>query len=209
MVVQSELAGRSRRSRWSAVAVALALVSAACGGGDDQEPASETSEPPQTTEPPATEPPQTTEPPATEPPQTTEPPATEAPTTTGEDPDEIVNADPVLVDLADFQITVDTTVFRAGTVNFEVTNTDDVPHEFGITRGDSYEELPLEANGAIDEDALGDDLLGKTGAIFGALGTTKEVSFDLAPGNYVFFCNLGPAFSHAARGQVLSVTVVE
>ena len=45
--------------------------------------------------------------------------------------------------------------------------------------------------------------------VFGVLGSTRQISFDLAPGSYVFFCNLGRAVSHAARGQVLSITVVD
>ncbi len=94
----------------------------------------------------------------------------------------------------------------AGTVTFEVTNDGEFPHEFGITRGTTYEELPLLGKGAIDEDALGADVLGKTERLEAGAATTIE--FDLEPGTYVFFCNItaGPN-SHAANGQVLSVTV--
>jgi len=121
----------------------------------------------------------------------------------------IVNADPVLVDMAGFKITTATTVYKTGIINFEVTNPDDVPHEFGIARGQSYGDLPQLEKGFIDEEALGKDFLGKTPAVFGVLGSTRQISFDLAPGNYVFFCNLGRTVSHAARGQVLSITVVD
>ena len=120
-----------------------------------------------------------------------------------------MNADPVAVNLDDFRITTDTTLFKAGTVNFEITNPDDIPHEFAIARGADYESLPQRPNGAVDEDALGGDFLGKTPALVAALGATREISFELEPGNYVFFCNLGTAVSHASRGQVLAVTVVE
>ena len=121
----------------------------------------------------------------------------------------IVNADPVLVDIAGFKIATATTVYKTGIVNFEVTNLGDVPHEFGIARGQSYGDLPQLEKGFIDEEALGKDFLGKTPAVFGVLGSTRQISFDLAPGSYVFFCNLGRAVSHAARGQVLSSTVVD
>lgn len=127
---------------------------------------------------------------------------------------EVVNDDPVLIDLNfggdNFQIGVSTTTFKAGTINFKVSNLGDTPHEFGIARGNSYEELPQLANGSIDEEALGDDFLGKTPIVDKVLAPEREISFDLAPGNYVFFCNLvvGPV-SHAARGHVLSVTVIE
>lgn len=126
---------------------------------------------------------------------------------------EIVNDDPVLIDLNsggdNFAIGVSTTTFKAGTINFKVSNLGTTPHEFGIARGNSYEELPQLANGSIDEAALGDDYLGKTGSIDKVLKPERDISFTLTPGNYVFFCNLvaGPVV-HAARGQVLSVTVV-
>ena len=35
------------------------------------------------------------------------------------------------------------------------------------------------------------------------------IEFDLEPGNYVFFCNIAGTVSHAAQGQVLSVTVAD
>ncbi|MEQ1873689.1 MAG: hypothetical protein ABL953_08190 [Ilumatobacteraceae bacterium] len=147
----------------------------------------------------------------------TDAPTTVAADTTVADPTttvasgEVVNADPVLVDLSgDFVIGVDTITYKAGTINFLATNASDTPHEFGIARGNSYEELPLLANGSIDEDALGDDFLGKTPVVDQILSPEREISFDLTPGSYVMFCNLvvGPS-SHAARGQVLSITVIE
>lgn len=133
--------------------------------------------------------------------------ATAAPTTV---PVVEENSDPEAVDLSHFEIIVDSTVFKAGTINFVATNSDDTPHEFGIARGKSYEELPLLPNGSIDEDALGEDLLGKTAVVDQVLSPTREITFELEPGSYVMFCNIvaGPV-SHAARGQVLSITVVE
>ena len=114
------------------------------------------------------------------------------------------------VDLADFMINTAATTYKAGTINFEITNTDDIPHEFGIARGASYEDLPQLANGSLDEEALGADFLGKTAVVDATLAPVREISYTLEPGEYVFFCNLvfGPV-SHAARGQVLSVTVVD
>ena len=139
---------------------------------------------------------------------TTVPTPTAAATTTAAG--KVVNDDPVLVDLANFKITIDTTTFKAGVINFHISNLGDTPHEFGIARGNSYEELPQLANGSIDEDALGDDLLGRTPIVDKVLAPTRDISFTLEPGNYVLFCNLvvGPV-SHAARGHVLSITVVD
>ena len=87
-----------------------------------------------------------------------------------------------------------------------MSNDGNFPHRLEIARGNSYEELPQLGNGAVDETALGDDFLGGTDNI--AAGGTTTIDFDLPPGNYVLFCNIvsGPT-SHAARGQVLSVTV--
>jgi hypothetical protein len=175
----------------SVAVVSVALISA-CGGGDDKAadttPASSSS---------------TTAIAAT---TTVAPDTTAAPTTV---PTEVVNADPVLVDLSHFEIKVESTVFKAGVINFKATNSDNVPHEFGIARGNSYAELPQLANGSIDEAALGDDYLGKTPVVDQVLSPTREITFDLPPGNYVMFCNLvvGPV-AHAARGQVLSITVI-
>ena len=166
--------------RISAAVVSVALVTA-CGGGDDK--AADTTVA-----------------------STLAATTTEAATTL---PTDVVNDDPVLVDLSHFEIKVKSTVLKAGVINFKATNSDNVPHEFGIARGNSYEELPQLANGSIDEEALGDDFLGKTPVVDQVLSPTREITFDLPPGNYVMFCNLvvGPV-SHAARGQVLSITVI-
>lgn len=95
---------------------------------------------------------------------------------------------------------------KAGTVSMSVTNPSTNRHEFKIIKG-VYAELPKTSNGAVDEEKL------TSGAIVGKLdaltaGETKSLSVDLAPGKYLFVCNIsfGPA-SHAERGQVLDVTV--
>lgn len=95
---------------------------------------------------------------------------------------------------------------KAGTVSMSVINPSTNRHEFKIIKG-VYAELPKTSNGAVDEEKL------SSGAIVGKLdaltaGETKSLSVDLAPGKYLFVCNIsfGPA-SHAERGQVLDVTV--
>ncbi len=171
------------------IAVALLLL-AACGGSDEK--SSDTTAAPGSTQSPST---------------TTASTTADSTTTVST---ELTNADPVLVNLADFKISIDTTTFKAGVINFHVSNLGDTPHEFGIARGNSYEELPHLANGSIDEATLGDDLLGRTPIVDKVLSPTRDITFTLEPGNYVLFCNLvvGPV-SHAARGHVLSVTVVD
>ena len=94
-----------------------------------------------------------------------------------------------------------------GVITFNVTNDGDFPHHFAIARGDSYETLPQVGGGAIDEATLAADFLGRTSNI--QSGGTATIEFDLEPGNYVFFCTIAGTVSHAAQGQVLSVTVAD
>ncbi len=93
----------------------------------------------------------------------------------------------------------------SGAVTFNVTNAGDFPHQFAIARGDSYETLPLFEDGSVDESSLGADFLGRTDNVESGGATT--IDFVLEPGNYVFFCNISGSVSHAAKGQVLSVTI--
>lgn len=94
-----------------------------------------------------------------------------------------------------------------GVITFDVTNDGDFPHHFAIARGESYETLPQLADGSIDEATLGADFVGRTSNM--QSGGTETIEFDLEPGNYVFFCNIATGVSHAAQGQVLSVTVAD
>ena len=110
------------------------------------------------------------------------------------------------VDLKEWSITVDGDV-KAGAATFAVVNDASNPHALAIVKGDSYETLPLLANGAVDTEKLAADaFIGATEKVEG--GTTGSLSVTLDPGNYVFFCPIafGPN-SHAKAGQVLSVTV--
>ncbi len=130
------------------------------------------------------------------------------PVTTEPDATELATTAPVAVVAVNlFEWVVEAPdLIDGGSVTFEVSNTGTFPHEFAIARGDSYETLPQESNGAVDEAALGADWIGRSDRV--PPGETITVSFDLEPGNYVFLCNIasGPT-SHASRGQVLSVTV--
>jgi hypothetical protein len=96
---------------------------------------------------------------------------------------------------------------KAGDVTLSVKNGGAFPHELVVVKGDSYETLPLGANGSVDEGKLAAGaLIGRTQRIGG--GGTEAKTFTLTPGNYVFVCNLGGGNnSHAKAGQKLSVTV--
>ena len=181
--------------RISSLFALSALALTACGGSDETAattpPPVETEATPAETEAPA--PVETTTPPAaTEAPAETTPAETTAP------------SGAVAVSMVEW--TIDTPAEVAtGTVTFDVSNGGNFPHHFAIARGNSYEELPMAGGGAIDEEALGDDYLGRTANLQG--GQTETIEFDLEPGNYVFFCNIAGTVSHAAQGQVLSVIV--
>lgn len=194
------------------VAVWLTLLLASCGGEDTEEEMADTGttaavEESESTEPASTEPEDTGEESESTEPAPTEPDDTAEADDTTEQGDDTAEAggSTVSVELDEWVVDTETTL-SAGAITFEVANVGSFPHEFGITRGDSYDDLPQLANGAIDEDTLGADVLGKTGRI--SPGESETIDFDLEAGNYVFFCNIavGPN-SHAASGQVLSVTV--
>ncbi len=116
-----------------------------------------------------------------------------------------VASDAVEVSLVEWELIAPTS-FAGGDVTFTASNDGEFPHELAVVRGDSYETLPLLANGAVDEAALGADFLGRTDRI--EAGASGDLTLTLEPGNYVLVCNIqaGPN-SHAAAGQVLSVTV--
>jgi len=194
---------------------------AACGGGSDD--AADTTAPAETAAPveetaPAETTPAETAPAETAPAETASAESTPAETTPAETaPAETAPAEPastdapagdaqgaVAVSMVEWAVEAPTEI-AAGTVTFDVTNEGNFPHHFAIARGNSYEELPQAGGGAIDEAALGDDFLGRTANLDG--GGVETIEFDLEPGNYVFFCNIAGTVSHAAQGQVLSVTV--
>lgn len=98
------------------------------------------------------------------------------------------------------------TAIKAGKVTINVKNAGQNAHELVVFKG-SYASLPKVSNGAVDVDKLA------AGALVGEIenlrsGTTGTGTYDLTPGTYAFVCNLtGGGSSHAARGQVLDVTV--
>jgi hypothetical protein len=107
--------------------------------------------------------------------------------------------------MKEFSIEAPTTL-TAGSITFNLVNGGEFDHELAVAKGDSYETLPQLDNGAVNETALGAEFIGRGEKVGG--GSSEPVTFDLPAGNYVLFCNLGDARnSHAAKGQVLSVTV--
>jgi hypothetical protein len=120
-------------------------------------------------------------------------------------PDSAPAAGAVPVTMKEYSVDAPTAL-KAGSITFTLTNNGEFDHELVVAKGDSYETLPHLDNGAVDEDALGADLIGRGKKIGG--GSSDSVTMELPAGKYVLFCNLGNASnSHAAKGQVLSVTV--
>ena len=96
----------------------------------------------------------------------------------------------VSVGLQEFAIVPSVASVPAGTLKFVAKNSgpDDI-HEMVVLRTDlDPAALPVDKDGKADEEADGITSIGETGDV--AVGETKEVSFDLAPGKYVLICNI-------------------
>ena len=96
----------------------------------------------------------------------------------------------VSVGLQEFAIVPSVASVPAGTVKFVAKNSgpDDI-HEMVVLRTDlDPAALPVDKDGKADEEGDGITSIGETGDV--AVGETKEVSFDLAPGKYVLICNI-------------------
>ena len=99
-------------------------------------------------------------------------------------------ASTVEVKLQEFAVIPDVASVPAGMVTFAIENTgpDDV-HEFVVLRTDlAADALPVDADGAVTEDADGVTLIGEAEEI--AVGGTTQLDVDLEPGKYVLICNI-------------------
>jgi uncharacterized cupredoxin-like copper-binding protein len=95
----------------------------------------------------------------------------------------------------------------AGVTEISVTNAGNFGHEFVVIKDTTYEDAPKNELGTVEEDKL------PAGSVVGEIskiekGVTSKLSVNLAPGKYLFVCNIefGPN-SHAGKGQRLNVTV--
>ena len=106
--------------------------------------------------------------------------------------------------LSEFKIALASTTLAAGSDTFTVTNAGTIGHEFVIKRTTASDSaLPTKADGTIDEES---PELGEVGEVeIATPGTTKDLAQDLAPGTYVFFCNIP---GHYVGGMHGSFTVV-
>ena len=113
---------------------------------------------------------------------------------------------PVNIALDQWSISPQVATVPAGSITFDVANIGSITHEFVVMKTDtpaaglhvgSFEgERPR-----VNEDTAGTNV-GETGDM--KAGTTKSVTINLAPGHYVFMCNL-PA--HYGLGMHTDFTV--
>ena len=110
--------------------------------------------------------------------------------------------------LSDFKIDLAPTTVAAGTVQLDSTNTGIHPHEIVVVKGIPSNQLPTDANGAVDEDKLPKDAV--VGEIE-AFSPRRECSgaFQLTSGTYTLFCNVQGAEegAHFRQGMTTTLTV--
>jgi uncharacterized cupredoxin-like copper-binding protein len=112
----------------------------------------------------------------------------------------------VSVSLNQWTITPTATTVPAGSVTFNVANEGTVTHEFVVLQTDTpAAEIPIDSfegeQDRIDEDTAGTNV-GETGDM--EARATQTLALDLAPGHYVFVCNLP---GHYGQGMHTDFTV--
>lgn len=114
--------------------------------------------------------------------------------------------------LSEFIIEPERDSVSAGEVTFALDNQGAETHEFVVVEAASADDLPVDDDGAFDEEAFGEDnVLGEVEDI--AAGETGELTLDLEAGDYVLLCNIieeeddGEVESHFAEGMHTTFTV--
>jgi uncharacterized cupredoxin-like copper-binding protein len=97
---------------------------------------------------------------------------------------------PVNVLLEDFHVRRDVAAVPAGTVRFRILNQGPTTHELNVIRtARAPDKLPLQRDGlTVNEDAPGIELLDEAEGL--DIDDRRTLVLDLAPGNYVLYCNL-------------------
>lgn len=110
------------------------------------------------------------------------------------------------VSLTTYAIALSTDSIKAGDVVFHVTNdaTDQV-HEFVIFKTDlPADQLPLTAEGIVDEEGAGITFMGEVEDVEN--GTPQDLSLTLEPGRYVALCNVDTNL-HYSHGMYIVFNV--
>jgi hypothetical protein len=91
--------------------------------------------------------------------------------------------------LSEFSIAAPSPPLRAGRVAITADNVGRETHELVIVAASSTNDLPLKADGSVDEDKIpAADKVGETGDVSARTRSTR--TFSLKPGSYVAFCNI-------------------
>ena len=94
----------------------------------------------------------------------------------------------VAVELDEWTVAAMPETVGAGTVDMTASNVGEAPHELLIVRG-TADELPLDEDGAVDEDALNADaVVAEIERLAG--GAEGSTTVDLEAGDYALVCNL-------------------
>lgn len=117
------------------------------------------------------------------------------------------NATTVNVVTKDYSIAATPTSAPAGDVKFTVKNEGSFMHEVLVVKADSTSSLPLNADGSINEEKLGEaNIPGEVADI--EPGQTKSETLKLSTGKYLLICNrMDGTISHYQKGMVLPFTV--
>ena len=115
--------------------------------------------------------------------------------------------------LSEWNITADSQQLSSGSQTLTALNTGNHTHELVIVRAADAAALPTESDGSVDENALKSNKVGELADV--AAGSSKHATFNLAPGNYVVFCNItdsmgmggGMSHNHFELGMHTTFTV--
>lgn len=99
-------------------------------------------------------------------------------------------ASSVEVTVKEWSITPASTSVQAGSVTFDVSNAGpNEVHEMVVVKTDlAADAVPTKADGSIDEEGAGVTAIGEVEDV--AVGSSKSVTVDLAPGKYLLLCNI-------------------
>ena len=108
------------------------------------------------------------------------------------------------VSLSEWKVTMPSTV-KAGKATFTISNTGTIAHELLVFKSDlAPSAYPTNPAGGIIEDGAGVTLLSDGDNI--DPGKTQTRTIDLAPGTYLFVCNIP---GHYSQGMFTVVTVTQ
>jgi uncharacterized cupredoxin-like copper-binding protein len=109
--------------------------------------------------------------------------------------------------LTTYAITLDKNSVPSGEVTFNIHNdATDLTHEFVVFQTDlPADQLPLNDEGIVDEEAAGITLIDEVEDI--EPGMSSELTVNLDPGNYVLVCNVDSEEMHYQHGMYVAFTV--